>query len=110
MSKDDDKINELIKLYGENWEKIKEHFPKKTAKQLKDHYDTHLKPGLDTSKWDLAADLELLRLLAMYGCDWTTLAKNMPDRAYAQIKNRYYGRIAKIIQKKLQVLVKEEAD
>ena len=77
-NKDDEKIAELVQFYGHDWRKINTHFPNKTAKQLKDRYESYLKPGLDLSKWDLASDLKLVRLLSIYGCDWVELAKRMP--------------------------------
>ena len=68
---------------------------------MKEHYENYLKPGVVTEKWDLEADLKLVKLIAHYGCNWSEIEEQMPERAYSQIKNRYYGRIAKIIRKKL---------
>jgi RNase P/RNase MRP subunit p30 len=61
---------------------------------------------LDKSEWDLKTDMEFVRLLSLYGCDWMEIQKYMPERPYPQIKNRYYGRVAKIIAKKLNISLK----
>lgn len=105
-AKDDEIIISLVDKYGEDWSKIKQSFPKRNEKQIKDHYQNYLRPDIDKSEWDLETDLELLRLLSQYGCDWVTIQKHMPERPYPHIKNRYYGRVAKIIAKKLNIPLK----
>ena len=103
-SEDDNRILCFVNEFGEDWKRIGEFFPKRTEKQLKDHYRNYLRPDLDKSEWNIKNDIEFVRLLSIYGCDWRKIQGAMPERSYPQIKNRYYGRIAKIIGRKLELL------
>ena len=42
----------------------------------------------------------LIKLLAEYGKDWKELEKKMEGRTQGQIKNRYFGRLKRLEDKK----------
>ena len=56
------------------------------------------------SEWTLDEDVELVRLINLYGKDWKTIEANFSGRSRSQIKNRYFGKIHRLNQKKLDAL------
>lgn len=70
-------------------------------KQLKDHYENYLRPNLTTKEWTLDEDLLLVQLINHHGMDWEMFQKELPHRSRNQIKNRLFGRILRIHNKKI---------
>lgn len=72
----------------------------RTQKQIKEHYINFLRPNIKKDDWTLQEDLKLVRLMNMYGKNWKYLEQNFEGRTQNQIKNRYFGRLKKINEKK----------
>jgi hypothetical protein len=96
-------------LGREDWKAIALNFPStidgnldRNYKQLKDHYDNYLRPNLTTKEWTLAEDLLLIDLVNEHGLDWKVVQKRLPLRSRNQIKNRLFGRILRIHEKKAE--------
>ena len=53
-------------------------------------------------------DLQLMELLKKYGKDWEYIEGRLPGRTHNQIKNRYYGRIKRIEDKKIEASLKKK--
>lgn len=49
-------------------------------------------------------DVELVRLINVFGKDWKAIEANFSGRSRSQIKNRYFGKIHRLNQKKLDGL------
>ena len=72
----------------------------RSAKQIQDHYENYLRPEIDKSPWTYEEDVLLIELLAKYGKDWNLILKSFKGRTQSQIKNRYYGRLKRMEDKK----------
>jgi hypothetical protein len=76
-------------------------YSERTPKQLEDHYNNYLRPGINKEPWTFDEDLLLMNLLRVHGKDWDFIEGKLKGRTHNQIKNRYYGRLKRIEDKKL---------
>ena len=68
----------------------------------------YLRPEIKKDDWTLEEDLKLIDFLNRYGKNWKLIEKNFEGRTQNQIKNRYFGRLKKLSEKK--GVLKEERD
>ena len=67
----------------------------------------YLRPEINKEPWTLEEDLALIELLREYGKEWLEVEKRMNGRTQNQIKNRYFGRIKRLEEKKREKEVEE---
>lgn len=60
----------------------------------------YLKPEVSKAEWDLTEDIKLTELLNKYGTEWKMIEGELQGRTQNQIKNRYFGRLKKLHDKK----------
>ena len=68
----------------------------------------YLKPDVCKTDWSLDEDVQLTELLNTYGTNWKIIEQKLKGRTQNQIKNRYFGRLKKLHEKKLKTLPKEQ--
>ena len=61
-----------------------------------------LSPEINKDPWTIEQDMQLIEFLKSYGRDWAGISKHMNGRTQNQIKNRYFGRIKRLEDKKIQ--------
>ena len=115
-NQDNQKLICLVQELGSNWKEISTHFEsniniytERNAKQIKEHYLNYLRPGIRKEDWTLEEDLELVKYLNLYETNWKALEKQFQGRTQNQIKNRYFGRLKKLAEKKLMKMNSEES-
>jgi len=67
----------------------------RTGKQIRDRYLNILRPNLKKGEWSTPEDALLVSLYYQLGHKWSSIAKYMPGRSEAQVKNRFYSHIKK---------------
>ena len=72
----------------------------RTPKQIEDHYTNFLRPDINKGAWNLEEDLLLIKLLKQVGKDWDELERRFSGRTQNQLKNRYFGRLKRLDDKK----------
>ena len=60
----------------------------------------YLRPEINKEPWTFEEDLQLIELLRKYGRNWSLIEKCMRGRTQSQIKNRYFGRLKRMQEKK----------
>jgi len=92
---EDMKLLELVKVYGECWAMISSKMSDRTGKQIRDRYLNILRPNLKKGEWSQNEDFLLVSLYYSFGHKWSLIAKHMPGRSEAQVKNRFYSHVKK---------------
>ena len=87
-----------MEIYGESWAMISSKLPNRTGKQIRDRYLNILRPNLKKGEWTLQEDTLLMALSHKIGHKWSSIAKHMPGRSEAQVKNRFYSHIKKKLE------------
>ena len=60
----------------------------------------YLRPEIRKDEWTLEEDLLLVNLLNKNGKNWKFIEEHFPGRTQNQIKNRYFGRLKKLAERK----------
>ena len=89
FSKDEDYLIIYLKSQGFTWKKISESFPNKTIKQIRDHYNQHLKSVSIIKEWSEEEDENLIRLVNILGKKWKLISQIIKTKTQEQVKNRY---------------------
>jgi hypothetical protein len=92
---EDMKLLDLVKVYGECWAMISSKMNDRTGKQIRDRYLNILRPNLKKGEWNQNEDFLLVSLYYSFGHKWSLIAKHMPGRSEAQVKNRFYSHVKK---------------
>lgn len=71
----------------------------RTPKQIRERYLNYLRPNISHDKWTEDEDLLLLDLIKKYGHKWKTIERHMSKRSQNQLKNRFYGKLKKVVEK-----------
>lgn len=77
---------------------ISSKLPNRTGKQIRDRFLNILRPNLKKGEWTLQEDALLMGLSHKIGHKWSSIAKHMPGRSEAQVKNRFYSHIKKRLE------------
>jgi len=93
--KEDAKMLELMKKYGQSWAMISSLMDGRTGKQVRDRYLNKLRPNIKCGDWSLEEDEMLVALCKEIGNRWSLIANHLPGRTEGQVKNRYYSHIKK---------------
>lgn len=80
---------QLANFYKEkNWKKISSLLSNKTALQCFSRY-RRIRPGLKKGHWNKEEDEAVLKLIKLYGKQWSKIAKIFKKRNGKQIRDRY---------------------
>jgi len=93
--KEDAKLMELMKKYGQSWAMISSCLEGRTGKQVRDRYLNKLRPNIKCGDWKPEEDELLVKLCKEIGNRWSLIATHLPGRTEGQVKNRYYSYIKK---------------
>jgi hypothetical protein len=93
--KEDQKLMELMKKYGQSWAMISSLMDGRTGKQVRDRFLNKLRPNIKCGDWAQHEDELLVRLCKEIGNRWSLIATHLPGRTEGQVKNRYYSHIKK---------------
>jgi hypothetical protein len=93
--KEDQKLMELMKKYGQSWAMISSVMEGRTGKQVRDRYLNKLRPNIKCGDWSAEEDERLISLLRTVGNRWSLIATHLPGRTEGQVKNRFYSCIKK---------------
>jgi hypothetical protein len=93
--KEDAKLMELMKKYGQSWAMISSVMEGRTGKQVRDRYLNKLRPNIKCGDWSAEEDERLITLLREIGNRWSLIATHLPGRTEGQVKNRFYSCIKK---------------
>jgi hypothetical protein len=94
-TKEDQKLMELMKKYGQSWAMISSVMEGRTGKQVRDRYLNKLRPNIKCGDWSAEEDDRLISLLREVGNRWSLIATHLPGRTEGQVKNRFYSCIKK---------------
>jgi hypothetical protein len=97
-SKDEDeKILQLVNVYGKCWSKISKILVTRNGKQIRDRFINVLDPNIKKGKFTHEEDRKLIKLFMSCGPKWATISKHFTNRTADMIKNRFHSSIKKII-------------
>lgn len=92
---EDNKIIELVNLYGKSWCQIAKEFKSRNGKQIRDRYLNVLDPSINKGKFTKEEDELLTKLYKQYGPKWAIISTFFPNRTTDMIKNRFHSSIKK---------------
>lgn len=88
-AEEDELILYYAKIYGsKKWSLIAKYVNNRTAKQCRDRYMNHLRPGLSNIEWTQDEDDLLMNLFDKYGSKWSAINKFFDNRNQISLKNR----------------------
>lgn len=96
--REDAKLMELMKKYGQSWAMISSQLEGRTGKQVRDRYLNKLRPNIKLGDWSVQEDELVVKLLKEVGNRWSLIANHLPGRTEGQVKNRFYSFIKKRLQ------------
>lgn len=90
--KEDILLLELHAAYGPNWTRISGGMGIRSAKQCRERYTQHLKPGLNRSPISDEEGRQIMRMVSESGQRWAQIARSLgTNRSDNQIKNWWNG-------------------
>lgn len=93
---EDETLKYLIFEIGlQNWVKIAEYMPGRTAKQCRDRFCNYLSEPHRLGPWEKEEDDILLSILSMIGPKWVEISKHIPGRSGNDVKNRWHKHLCK---------------
>lgn len=87
---EDEKIKQLVKKFGTQWDLVAHFMERRTAKQCRDRYSNYLIPGFFQGEWSKEEDDLLTQLYNEIGPKWSVLQRYFPNRGANSIKNRWH--------------------
>ena len=81
-------IQKVKEYNSKHWKTIASFFPGKTAIQCSAHYG-RVRPGIVKGSWSKEEGEKLIKLHALYGNNWSKIARNFKTRTGKQIRDRY---------------------
>jgi hypothetical protein len=93
---EDEKILNLVDIYGKSWSKISKVLVSRNGKQIRDRFINVLDPQIKKGRFTEEEDSNLIRLYMFYGSKWASISKFFPNRTADMIKNRFHSSIKKL--------------
>ncbi|KAK4127909.1 hypothetical protein N657DRAFT_641976 [Parathielavia appendiculata] len=107
--KEDLLLLELHAAYGPNWTRIAGGMGFRSAKQCRERYTQHLKPGLNRSPISDEEGQRIMRMVSESGQRWAQIARSLgTNRSDNQIKNWWNGARRKETSKKQETGEQEQ--
>lgn len=88
-------ILKLIAAKVPTWEDFCPSLPGRTARQIRDRYNTKLSMNVVNKKWTDIEDQIIIQKYHEIGARWTSIAKFLQGRSGNDVKNRWYKVISK---------------
>ncbi|KAL2197331.1 Homeodomain-like protein [Corynascus similis CBS 632.67] len=108
--KEDILLLELHAAYGPNWTRIAGGMGIRSAKQCRERYTQHLKPGLNRSPISDEEGRQIMRMVSECGQRWAQIARNLgTNRSDNQIKNWWNGAKRKETSKRQEASQEQHA-
>ncbi|KAH9116377.1 hypothetical protein AeMF1_009677 [Aphanomyces euteiches] len=76
------------------WKEVASFIPGRTAKQCRERWQNHLRPGIHRSPWTDVEDERIITLQAEYGNRWALIASHLGHRSANAVKNRWYSNLS----------------
>lgn len=70
----------------------------RSGKKCRERWINHLNPNVSKSTWTIAEEKILYRCHAIYGNQWTEIAKFLPGRTDNSVKNYFYSSIRRKVR------------
>ncbi len=103
--KEDAMLKELaLKYKGKKWRQVAEEVSacvghskkRKTPKQCRERWHSHLCPFINTSSWSEEEEQKLFDSHKVVGNKWSVIAENLPGRTDNAIKNYFFCKLRKL--------------
>ena len=96
---EDEVLRSKVLEYGSaSWTRIAQHLDGRIAKQARERWEHHLRPGIEKLKaWSEAEDRTIMRVFLTKGGRWAQLARDMPGRTDNSIKNHFNSSLRKLL-------------
>ena len=94
---EDQRILQLVNVYGKSWSKISRILNTRNGKQIRDRFINVLDPYIKKGKFTEEEDRHLIKLYIYHGPKWATISKHFRHRTADMIKNRFHSSIKKLI-------------
>lgn len=88
---EDSLLTSLVQKHGPSWKIVAKLINGRNTKQCRERWCNYLDPELKRGKWSIAEDNVIIRMQAMVGNQWATIAKSLPGRTDNQVKIRFYS-------------------
>ena len=88
---EDADLRRLVDTLGIQWTKIADQMTNRNARQCRERWVHHLRPGIKKGSWTAEEDEQIRNLHAKYGNSWHRIASEMEGRSDNAIKNRCHS-------------------
>jgi hypothetical protein len=86
---EDERLHSLVSRHGQSsWILISEQMDNRNPRQCRERWENYLRGGLRRSDWTQDEDLLLFQKYQELGAKWVQIAKFLPNRTDAMVKNR----------------------
>eukprot|EP00826_Nyctotherus_ovalis_P036588 TRINITY_DN325_c0_g1_i15.p3 TRINITY_DN325_c0_g1~~TRINITY_DN325_c0_g1_i15.p3 ORF type:complete len:322 (-),score=105.21 TRINITY_DN325_c0_g1_i15:1430-2395(-) len=97
---EDEKLKGLVKIHGEGaWSRIAENMEGRNRKQVRERYINFLKKDRVVTEFTPEEDALIIQYVQSKGRKWSLLSEILVGRPPIMIKNRYYAKLKKVIDK-----------
>ena len=86
---DDERLKDIVNLYGNNWELVSKKMGNKNVRQCKERWENYLSPSINRGPWTEEEDKKLIEKQKEIGSKWVKIAMSFPGRTDASVKNRW---------------------
>lgn len=94
---EDATIIRCISMFGtSSWSTIAAFLPNRTGRQIRERYNTYLKPGISSEPWTKEEDRILCEKVHQLGTKWKAILEFLPNRSQNGIKNRWNFHLKKM--------------
>eukprot|EP00301_Raphidiophrys_heterophryoidea_P003826 c11712_g1_i1.p1 GENE.c11712_g1_i1~~c11712_g1_i1.p1 ORF type:complete len:374 (-),score=63.57 c11712_g1_i1:278-1399(-) len=93
---EDEKLKVLVEDQGPTrWHIMATQFENRTGRQCRARWMNHISPGVKKAKWTKEEDAHIMQGVDIHGAKWSLIARDLPGRTDAGVKNRYFSFVRK---------------
>lgn len=86
---EDERLTNLVTLYGSDWDTISLHMEGRNTRQVRERWQKYLDPNINKNPWTQEEDALLMQKFNEMGSQWKAIASYFPSRTDLSIRNRY---------------------